>query len=75
MGIIGVDNGITDDIVKKYWDTHTWKFGIELPICINCGKTPISLGIWGDNNWRDKHRGWEKPCKGIQTNERNNSSR
>lgn len=46
----------------KYDHTHLWCRG-ELPICVKCGATPISLGQWGDDNWKRTHDGWKEPCK------------
>jgi len=57
-------NYITDGDVSQYWSTHDFTTG-ELPICRRCGLSPIALGMWGDNEWRLAHRGWESPCQGI----------
>ena len=45
----------------KYDNTHLWYRG-ELPICVKCGATPISLGQWGDDTWKRTHNDWKKPC-------------
>jgi len=42
--------------------THLWYRG-ELPICVKCGESPISLGQWGDTSWKKTHNKWKKPCK------------
>lgn len=56
---------ITGEMVRQHWNTHDWEPG-ELPICKKCGKSPIGLGMWGDQDWRRENTGWMKPCTGGQ---------
>jgi len=53
-----------NEVQERTWKTHNWKNGVELPWCLSCGESPISLGYWGDEEWQDKNRGWESNCKG-----------
>lgn len=49
---------------KKVWDTHNWTKGKELPWCKDCGESPISLGFWGDDEWKKTHQKYKIPCFG-----------
>ena len=31
---------------------HNWSRGMELPICIVCGLSPINAHLWGDDDWK-----------------------
>jgi len=57
-----IEDDIRDKEVYKYYNTHLWQYGNELPICLKCGKCPIGLGFWGDDNWRKTHTGYKNPC-------------
>ena len=52
--------------VMQYWSTHDFSAGGECPICKQCGESPISLGMWGDEHWRETHQGWKAPCQGSK---------
>lgn len=56
---------ITDEEARKYDHTHKWDGSGELWKCVRCGKSKIALGIWGDSEWREHRRGWERPCQGF----------
>ena len=60
---------ISDAMVKQFYHTHDWTTD-EMPICRRCGMSPIGLGMWGDQNWRKTHRGWENPCRGEDEDSR-----
>ena len=53
---------MTKEEEQKYRDTHIWCRGNELPVCIKCGENPISLGFWGDANYKKNHTENNKPC-------------
>lgn len=50
------------DTEKKAWKSHLWIKGFDLPICVKCGESPISLGFWGDDKWKEEHPNRSKPC-------------
>jgi len=35
----------------KAFKSHRWSKGLELPICLDCGLSPISTHTWGDDEW------------------------
>jgi len=42
---------------------HNWSRGMELPICIVCGLSPIAAHLWGDDDWKQ----FELPeCPGFK---------
>jgi len=56
---------ISDREVYRYDRTHKWIGGGEMWNCERCGESKISIGMWGDTNWRSTHMGWKVPCQGF----------
>lgn len=52
--------------LRKHWNTHDFPTSVDCPICRKCGESPISLGIWGDDHWRETHEGWKERCQGSR---------
>ncbi|MCK5642105.1 MAG: hypothetical protein KAJ19_14975 [Gammaproteobacteria bacterium] len=60
-----------EQYVRHLWNTHDWNpKQTECPTCMKCGKSPIGLGFWGDNEWRRTHTGHLEPCKGRKDESR-----
>ena len=36
---------------EEAFHSHRWSSGLELPICLDCGLSPISTHTWGDGEW------------------------
>lgn len=43
--------------------THDWDTNNELWICKKCGKNPIELHIWGDDQWTKT----AQSCEGVNS--------
>ena len=55
---------VEDRIAPEMFATHDWDWSNELPKCRKCERCPIGLGFWGDDNWRNTHTDYLKPCEG-----------
>lgn len=63
-----LENGKRPTMEEKQaitWRSHDWTNG-ELPLCNRCGESAISLGYYGDDDWKKIHRGWEDYCAGLE---------
>ena len=49
----------------KHCKTHDFSGGTqECPECTQCHRSPIALGFWGNDFWKETHSGWKYPCIG-----------
>lgn len=52
------------EIERQMWLTHDWIPGLECTICRQCARSPISLGFYGDETWKQTHRDYLTSCTG-----------